>query len=375
MAVYFDQASTTPVDKQIRETYQKVLEKYYVNSESLYPDGAKVSGLMEQSRCQAAELLKVQPEELIFTSGGSEANNLAIKGTALACRNQGRHIITSLIEHSSVVNSCHWLNEYAGCEITNLPIHSDGQIDTAALEKAIRPDTILVSVMMVNNESGAIQPIEEVKRICRLHPQVRLHVDCVQALGKMPINLQGIDLASFSAHKIHGLKGSGLLYRKANLQLAPLISGGQQEYGLRGGTADAPADMMWGKTLRLAIEKQQTKYQTLIGYHDRMYQALAEMPNVVVNSPINGSPAIINFSCRKITSQVMLNALSDAGYLVSAQSTCDSRDAVSRVMAQMFTDHQRLAGTIRISLDYDHSSEQVDGLIAAIREIVEKYGK
>jgi len=374
MTAYFDAASTTAVDPRILKTYEQVLAKYYVNSESLYPQGAEVAGLMEQSRGQAAALLGVQPQELTFTSGGSEANNLAVKGTALACRSRGRHIITSRIEHSSVYNSCRWLQEYAGCEITYLKVGPQGRIDTDQLAAAIRPDTILVTVMMVNNESGAIQPLTRVKEIVRRHPGLALHVDCVQAIGKMPIDLTGIDMASFSAHKIHGLKGSGLLFHRAGHPLVPIISGGQQENGLRGGTADAPADMMWGKTLRLALDGLDGRIARMREYHDFLYDRLAAMDGIVVNSPADGSPAIVNFSCLNITSQVMLNALAAKGFLVSAQSTCDSRDAKSRVMAEMFSDPRRLAGTIRLSLSDDLQKDDIGGIINAIGGIVEQYG-
>ncbi len=373
--VYFDQASTTAVNPSVLETYQKVLQEYYYNSESLYPQGAAVSAMMEQSRQQTALLLNVQPNELIFTSGGSEANNLALKGTVLARGRKHPHIISSLIEHSSVVNSCQWLKDYAGCEVTWLPVMANGKIDADKLEAAIRPETVLVAVMMVNNESGAIQPLAKVKQILHRYPDIRLHVDCVQALGKIPLDLQQISSASFSAHKIHGLKGSGLLYHKANLPIVPLISGGQQEYGLRGGTADAPADIMWGKTIRLALQDIEAKTQTISHYHDKIYAALQKMDHVVINSPADGSKAIVNFSCVSIKSQVMLNALAQAGYLVSAQSTCDSRDAVSRVIAQMYPlDKQRQGSTVRISIDCGHTEDQIDGLIDAIEGIIKKYG-
>ncbi|MBR0385850.1 MAG: cysteine desulfurase, partial [Erysipelotrichaceae bacterium] len=355
------------------KTYRDVLQKYYVNSESIYPDGLAVNKLMDRSRQQMADLLRVRSNEIIFTSGGSEANNLAIKGYALKNSEKGKHIITSSIEHSSVLNSCRWLQEYAGFEVTYLPVGQDGKIILSELEKAIRDDTILVSIMYVNNESGAIQPINGIKKLTHQH-HCALHCDCVQALGKLPIDLQDIEMASFSAHKIYGLKGSGFLVRKQHVSLAPVISGGQQEQGLRGGTANAPANMVLGKTMRLALENLEEKERLVREYRDHVRREVEKMDGMVINSPQDASPYVLNFSCLKIPSEVMMNALAMKGYAVSAQSTCDSASAVSHVISQMFTEPDRLKGTIRVSFSHLQTRQDIEGFVTDLKEVLDKYG-
>ena len=216
--VYLDYAATTPYNKDVLKTYTQLLEKYFYNADSIYSQGIEVNRLLEKSRGLLAKMLDVDEEEMIFTSCGSEANNMAIKGIAFQYQNRGKHIITTSIEHSSVYETCKELEEVFGFEVTYLPVDHTGHIHIDDLKKSIRNDTILVSVMCINNEVGSIQPIEEIKNVLKDHPLVKFHVDMVQALGKIKIDLKGIDCASFSAHKINGLKGSGLLL-KENLLL------------------------------------------------------------------------------------------------------------------------------------------------------------
>jgi len=371
---YFDFTSTTPVHPEVMKTYQEVLEKYYQNSESLYPSGVKANSLMEKSRAQIAALLSVLPKEIVFTSGGSEANNLAIKGTALKRMKLGKHCITSCVEHSSVMNSFKWLEDYLGFEVTYLPVNQKGSINIEDLRKAMREDTILVSLMYVNNESGAINPLEEIKQIVRKYHNCYLHVDCVQAFGKMNIDLKDVDLASFSAHKIFGLKGSGFLMKKQHVDIAEVISGGQQEGHIRGGTANSPTNIVLGKTVRLAYEAFQANQKQVQENHDYLYKQLESIEHIVLNSAYEATPYLINFSCLTITSQVMMNALANKGFEVSAVSTCDSADAKSRVIEQMYNDENRLKGTIRISISYHTTRQEIDDLLTAIKEIVKIYG-
>ena len=372
--IYLDHASTTKPCQQVLDTYKQVLDKYYINSESIYPSGVAVNELMEKSRSQIADLLSVKSHEVIFTSGGSEANNLAIKGTALKRSHLGKHIITTAVEHSSVINSCKWLEQYFSFEVTYLPVDEKGCINIDDLKNALRDDTILVSIMYINNESGAIMDIDAVKKNVRSYRNAYLHVDCVQALGKIAIDLQDIDLASFSAHKINGLKGSGFLVKKQHVQLAEVISGGQQEFHLRGGTANACSNIVLAKTLRLALENLPEKQQKCQKLHDYLYQQLSNCDKVVINSSFEGSANIINFSCLTVTSQVMMNALYNKGFEVSAQSTCDSNDAYSRVIAQMTKNKDILKSTIRVSICYENTIDELDQFINALKECIQQYG-
>lgn len=374
MYKYFDHSSTTPVNDDVLNTYYKILQKYFVNSESIYPRGLEVNNLMEKSREKTASLLNVLPKEVIFTSSGSEANNLAIKGTALKRKGFGKHIISTTVEHSSVERSIKWLEDYLGFEVTYLPVNQNGVIEIEDLEKAIRKDTILVSIMYVNNESGAIMPIDKIKSIVRKYPNCYLHCDCVQAIGKIDFDLTDIDMASISAHKIYGLKGSGVLIKKQHVQIAEIISGGQQEFHLRAGTSNAAVNIVFYKTLRKALEAYKDHKNKIKKYHDYLLEELKKLDKIVINSPEDGCYGVINFSCLTITSQVMMNALSLKGFEVSAVSTCDSQKAISRVISQMYKDENRLKGTIRVSISHLHSFEDIKGLKEAIKECIEDYG-
>ena len=233
--IYLDYASTTPIRQEVLQAYEKILKTYYANADSLHQAGRKVQSLLETSRANIAQLFHVQPREIMFTSCASEANNYALKGFALANQQRGRHIITSCAEHSSIMSSAAQLQEVFGFEVTYLPLHADGTVHLEEVKKALRKDTILVSIMCVNNETGCINDIRTIANYVHAHSRAMVHSDLVQALGKMELDLSFLDMATFSAHKIFGLKGSGLLYHRANVELLPLISAGQQEDGLRGG--------------------------------------------------------------------------------------------------------------------------------------------
>ncbi len=374
MYTYFDYSSTTPINEEVLKSYYKVLKEHYVNSDSLYPRGIKVNNLMEKSRENIASLLKVLSKEVIFTSSGSEANNLAIKGVALKRKEFGKHIISSNVEHSSVINSLKWLEKHLGFEITYLPVNQNGVIEIEDLKKALRKDTILVSIMYVNNESGAIMPIQQIKEEVRKYPNCYLHCDCVQAIGKMDFDLSDIDLASISAHKIYGLKGSGVLIKKQHVQIADLISGGQQEFHLRGGTSNVAANVVLAKTLRLVLDAFKDNKTKIKQYHDYFVSELKKLDKVVINSPEDGCSGVVNFSCLTITSQVMMNALALKGFEVSAISTCDSSQTVSRVISAMYQDERRLKGTIRVSFSHLSSLDDIKRLLQAIKECIEDYG-
>lgn len=372
--IYLDYTSTTPVRKEVLSTYSKLLEEYYGNSDSLHDIGRRAGKLMEQSRAQIAQLLHVYKEEILFTSCASESNNMAIKGVAWRYQNRGKHLITTCIEHSSVHNTMEQLKEYFGYEITYLPVNADGCVELEDLKKALRKDTILVSMMMVNNETGAIQPIKECADYVHANSLALFHMDGVQALGKIPVDLSCVDLATFSAHKIYGLKGSAILYKKRNVDLLPLISGGQQEFGLRGGTSNVPVNIVFAKTLRLALEQQPSSYEHVKELNMYLRSSLKEIEDVVINSSENASPFILNISCLRIGSEIMLNALNSKGFAVSAQSTCSSHSkAISHVLLAMGRDELHATHAIRISLSHLTTKQEIDAFIEALKEINNDY--
>jgi cysteine desulfurase len=369
--IYFDSVSTSKVNLEVLASYKKMLDNYYVNSDSMYDEGLKLFNLQEKSREQIAGLLKVYPEEVIFTSGSSESNNLAIKG--LCFNNQERkHIITSKVEHSSVYNCFKQLEEKFGYEVDYLNVDDYGRVDIDELNLKLRDDTLLVSIIMVNNETGAINDIDVIKEIVKKRSNAFFHSDMTQALGKFELDLTNIDMASFSAHKIHGLKGSGILIKKRHVNLLSLITAGQQESGIRGGTSNSMVNILFAKTLRLELQsmkENRLKIEKVMNYLRCEVQSL----NVKMNSYVKGSYNVLNFSTN-IKSEIMMNALNNAGIMVSAQSTCSSKSTEpSRVLKSMGrTDNQSLS-SIRISINEENSIEEVDYFIKTIKEIMKKY--
>jgi cysteine desulfurase len=369
--IYFDSVSTSKVNLEVLTSYKKMLDNYYVNSDSMYDEGLKLFNLQEKSREQIAGLLKVYTEEVIFTSGSSESNNLAIKG--LCFNNQNRkHIITSKVEHSSVYNCFKQLEENFGYEVDYLNVDECGRVDIDELILKLRDDTLLVSIIMVNNETGAINDIDVIKEIVKKRSNAFFHSDMTQALGKFELDLKDIDMASFSAHKIHGLKGSGILIKKRHVNLLSLITAGQQESGIRGGTSNSMVNILFAKTLRLELQsmkENRLKIEKVMNY----LRSEVESLNVKMNSFVKGSYNVLNFSTN-IKSEIMMNALNNAGIMVSAQSTCTSKSTEpSRVLKAMGrTDNQSLS-SIRISINEDNTRDEVDYFIKTIKEIMKKY--
>ena len=366
MKVYLDSVSTTSLDPEVKKTYVKLLDHYYCNSDALYDDGVAIYRLQEKSRSAICEMLSIKTDELIFTSGASEANSLAIKGLALG-NSQRKHLITSIYEHSSVYNSFKQLEE-KGFDVTYLRPDSQGRISPEAVKNALREDTLLVSIMQVNNEIGAINDVEAIASIVKKHHGSYFHSDITQGIGKIDIDLSNIDMASFSAHKIHGLKGSGALIRKQHVPLIPLISGGQQEFSLRGGTSNALVNIVLAKTLRIAIENNHKYAEKMQELRNRLLSGLKDI--VTINYD-KGIMTLVNVST-PIESEVLLNALNDKGIMVSSKSTCGSRkNEENRTLSSMSIDEDY---AIRISFDYTNTLEEIDYFVDTLKEILDKYG-
>lgn len=372
--IYLDYASTTPIRKEVLDTYTMLLSNYYGNSDSLHDIGRESAKLMEKSRANIAQLFHVRSDEIFFTSCASESNNYATKAFAWANQNRGKHLITTCVEHSSIANAMKQLEEHFGFEVTYLPVNEDGVVEFQDLKQALRKDTILVSMMMVNNETGAINPVKECADHVHQHSLAAFHMDGVQALGKIKVDLSFVDMATFSAHKIYGLKGSGLFYKKKNIRVLPLISGGQQEEGLRAGTSNAPADIVLAKTIRLALEELDQNYVYVKGLNDWLRKELSSIKDIVINSCENASPYILNISVLCIGSEVMLNALNERGFAVSAQSTCSSKSkAISHVLLEMGLGEVRATHAIRISISHWTRKEELVAFVNTIKEVIHDY--
>lgn len=374
--IYFDHVSSTPVHPEVLKTQTELTPIHYANAEALHDAGHRIAEMVEKSRESTAKLLGVKPEMVTFTSGATESNNAIIKGIALANMAKGKHVITTSVEHSSVLESFHQLRDEFGFDVTFLSVDGEGRVDPKELQAALRPDTTLVSIMHVNNEIGTIMPIEAVSAIVRKYSTAYLHVDEVQAIGKVPFDLSLADAVSLSAHKINGVKGSGLMIVKPHVKMISLITGGQQENGRRGGTANAINNILFAKTLRLALEGYEAHRRHVITLNTMIRDALSEIPEVVINSPKDGvSPFILNFSVLTLTSEVLLNWFNSQGIYVSAQSTCNSKmKHASITLSAMGLTGPRLDGSIRLGLAATNTPEEAQRFIQVLKEGLHAYG-
>lgn len=375
MEAYLDNSATTRCSDKAAERMMKLLLEDYGNPSSLHMKGVIAEKYINEAKKQIAKTLKAQEKEIVFTSGGTESNNLAIIGSAMANRRAGMHVITSSIEHASVSNPMAYLEEQ-GFEVTYLPVDSKGVISMEALKNAIREDTILVSLMQVNNEIGAIQPIEEAGKIIKAaNPDIIFHVDAIQAYGKMRIAPKklNIDLLSVSGHKIHGPKGSGFLYIKDKTKIRPVIFGGGQQKGMRSGTENVPAIAGLG----LAAEEIYTDFEEKI---DRMYalreyfiEQVTQIEGVSVNgqSQRASAPHVVSVSICGVRAEVMLHTLEDRGIYVSAGSACSSnKPSVSHTLKSIGLAPELLDSTIRFSFSVHTTKEELDYALKVMREVI-----
>lgn len=366
---YFDHAATTPPHEDVIRTVAEVMAQHFGNPSSLHRSGEDSGKLLSKAREVCANALQVSPDEIIFTSGATESNNMAIRGVMAGYRHRGNHIVTTSIEHPSVYETCRHL-EKQGCEVTYVPAQADGTVSAEDVVSAIKEDTVLVSVMHVNNETGAIQPITEIgKALKKLYPRVMFHVDGVQGFGKLPLSIRDsrIDLYSLSAHKFRGPKGIGLLYVREGVGLEPLLTGGGQEGGLRSGTENIPYIVGMAKAVRLATERQPFLAEQLAKLNQELSEGLQRLTGLEMNSSGHGAPHIVHFSYPGMKAETMLHMLEEEGILVSTQSACSSkRSEPSRVLLAMNRNMDSALSGIRISLGEEHTEEDVRQLLRAI---------
>lgn len=371
--IYFDNAATTPVRPEVAALFVKLLGEYG-NPDSLHQIGRHAEKLLEQSRSKIAKLLHASPQEIIFTSCASESNSMATVGYALANQSRGKRIITSNSEHSSTTAAMNYL-ESLGFDIVRLPIHEDGTVHAEDVKEAMNKETILVSLIHVSNETGAITDLSEIADVVHEHPVCVFHADCTQSFGKVDIPFEKLDLMTLSAHKIHGMKGSALLKKKKSLVLQPLIFGGQQEQGLRGGTENAPVHIALAKTIRLALEEQEKSRVQMKAVRDRVIERLHEIPGAHVLSPEGSAESILCVCFDSMTSQVLQNALDEKGICVSAISTCESKSGMANpVLLNMGCTLKEATHNIRLSFSGGNTVEEADEFIDTVKEIVSAYG-
>ncbi|ABR48363.1 aminotransferase, class V [Alkaliphilus metalliredigens QYMF] len=366
MEVYLDNAATTKPNSEVVESMMTALTEYYGNPSSLHKKGVQVEKEIKRIRKSIGKAMKCSDQEVYFTASGTEANNLAIRGLVKANRRRGNHLITTTIEHKSVLNTFKDLAK-DGYVVTYLNVDKQGFISLDELEKALTPDTILVSLIHINNEVGSMHPVKEIGKLIKAKNKNTLfHIDAVQSFGKEKINLNVdlIDSLSMSGHKIHGPKGIGALYVRKGVKIAPLFTGGSQEMGLRSGTENVPGIFGLGKAIELILDNQEDKIKRLIELKNYFIHSLSQQIDDVYITSKNGddfAPHIINVSFKGIRSEIMLHSLEQDGIYVSSGSACSSKKrGASHVLVAMGMKEALIDSAIRISLSHINTIEEID---------------
>ena len=369
--IYLDYSATTPVDERVIETFSKVCREYPGNSNSLHSLGVKSKELENYATEEIAKMLHVKPSEVIYTSGASESNNTAIKGICLKYQNRGKHIITTYLEHSSVIAPLNYLTNL-GFEVDFVKITDQGLVDLDDLKRLLRSDTILVSICMVDSEIGLRQPIKEIANILKDYPKCFFHVDCTQALGKIPVDLSIVDLASMSGHKIFGMKGVGLLIKKENVAIEPLIHGGKSTTAFRSGTPALPLIVSLYKAMELIVPNVDKNYKYVSELNKMVCDKLREYPLVNINSTENSMPHTINFSLRKIKPETFIHALDSHEVYISTKSACSNADSMSNSVYALTKDKELANHSLRISLSYKTTKEELEEFFKIFDECYKK---
>ena len=376
--IYLDHAATTAMLPEVREAMMPYLGEAFGNPSGVYATGREAHKAIDLGRRQAAEALGANPREIYFTSGGSESDSWAILGTALANREKGRHIITSAIEHHAVLRPCQYL-EKLGYEVTYLPVDARGRISPEDLERAIRPDTILISLMAANNEIGTIQPVAAFGGIAKAHG-IPFHTDAVQAMGAMPISVDDwkVDMLSLSAHKFHGPKGMGLLYIRSGTRVDPLIHGGAQERGIRAGTENTAGIAGMGRAMEIAAGNIPARTAKVRALRDRLSRTLQEsIPGIRENGDLeNRLPGHIHFSIPGVDGEALLLRLDLEGIAVSSGSACTSGSTEpSHVLEAIGLTREETKSSIRITIGEENTEEEIDETARILTEIVQDLQK
>lgn len=362
--IYFDNSATTRPYREVLDTFVKVNEHFYANPASIHEAGVEANELLDRARSQVADIFNTNENCVIFTAGGTESNNLAIFGVSKANTHKGKHIITTKIEHASILEAVKSL-EKEGFEVDYLDVDETGTISLKDLKQKVRKDTVLVSIMHVNNEIGAIQPIEEAGQIIHDNSRAIFHVDAVQSFGKLPIIFngdKGPDLITVSGHKIHGLKGSGVIVFRQKISIIPHILGGGQEFGLRSGTVAVPQAIAFAKAARLTIENAESTQIKYKKWHKDLMQFLIDFGDFIhILSKDSGASHILSFSVKGLKGEILINALQERGIIVSTSSACSSKQKItSHVVTAINVDPKFKDGVIRLSFGAFNTDEEIE---------------
>ncbi len=378
MEAYLDNSATTRVYKEVAELTAKIMLESYGNPSSRHGLGIEAEKLVSEALSVIAGSLKCEPKEIIITSGGTEADNMALIGAAEANSRRGKHIITTCIEHHGVSEPLKYLSD-RGYEVTYLSVDKQGIIDLEELQAAIRPDTILVSIMHTNNEIGSMQPLKEAGALIKAaNPNILFHTDAVQGYGKFKIYPKklNIDLLSVSAHKLHGPKGIGFLYAGSKVKINPIIFGGGQQRGLRSGTENVPGIVGMAKAVSICYENLDNDIKRMYELKEYFIKGALNIEDIIVNGALGeqGAPHIISLSIRGIRAEVLLNALSERNIYISSGSACSTnRPAISPVLKAIGLEKDLLDTTLRFSLSTETTKEELDYALDSLRELIPMY--
>jgi cysteine desulfurase len=356
--IYLDYAADTPVCEPVLSAFLSAAREYGANPNSGHAMGLWAKRRLDEATEHIAGMLGAQPEEIIMTSGATEANNLAILGAAHAYQSRGRHLITSPMEHASVTGPMTALKS-EGFELDFMKVKPDGQVDTAHLKSLLRPDTILVSLCSVDSEAGVIQPLDAVREVLAGFPNCRLHVDATQAVGKLPVRLDCADLVTLSPHKFYGITGSGALIARGGIRLTPLWHGGSGATPYRSGTPALALAVAMEAALEEALKHLDARLEIVCGLNGKLRQALGNLPFVTLNSPESASPYILNFSVANIRARELIALLSERGICVSSKSACCAPAAPSHPVMAMTNDRRRSLNTVRVSLSHLTTQDEI----------------
>ncbi len=366
MRAYLDNAATTAVLPEAAQAAVRVMTEWYGNPSSLHPMGRQAREILQKAREQVARAAACAPECLVFTSCGTESINTALRAAARKNRHLGRHILSTAVEHDATLNTLKALGQ-EGFEVTLVPPGRDGEVSAQALCAALRPDTVLLSLMAVNNETGAVLPVSEAAAAAKkINPAALVHVDGVQALCKQPLRLENVDMASFSAHKIGGMKGCGALYIRKGLSIAPLLQGGGQENGLRSGTEGMPQIAAFGAACEVRTKSMERDIAHMRALRERL-TAGARALGAVINSPENAAPHIVNLSMQRGRSEVYIRVLGEQGICVSGGSAC-TRGRASHVLQAQRLPKGNIDAALRVSLCPETTAEMADAFLAALEQ-------
>lgn len=369
--IYLDYSATTPVDEEVLNSYMECCRRYPGNPNSLHKLGVESKRLMDSATKQVANLLGCKKEEVIFTSGASEANSLALMGVIEFYKNRGKHIVTTKLEHSSILETVSYL-EKRGYIIDYVPVLENGLVDIDALSKLITKETILVSIAQVSSEVGILQPIEKIASIVKKNPTTIFHVDGTQAVGKIPVSLENIDLYSFSAHKFYGMKGIGCLIKKDKIELEPLIHGGKSQSNYRSGTPPLPLIVSLSKALRLSIFNLGSNYEKVKKLGDLLKEELSKMEGLVLNSCDTSIPHIVNFSIIGIKPETMLHALEEKEIYISTKTACSKDNSDSLSLIVMGREHSIAGYSLRVSISHLTNEEDIHNFVENLKNCIQK---